>query len=608
MTLTATYSPDDNKLRLYSSTRLDADTYKRVRLYGFQWAPKQQLFYAPAWTPQREDLLLELAGEIGDDDSSLTARAEERAERFEGYQANRAKDADRARAGVAAIVEHIPLGQPILVGHHSERHARADQKRIENGMRKAVKMWETSEYWAQRAAGALAHAKYKELPRVRANRIKTIEADKRRAQRSIKEIMDRRALWESCDSEAKARLFSQVHTVVIRNGNDTWCAWEILREIEGEGRAREGTPLMTWQQVREVLRTGGGATIAHYERWIAHYDNRLTYEKAMLAEQGESALLDKKPRRELLPLLNYRAPGGSITTKNPYRHNEPITYKQVEMTKAAYAAIWTDYKGTRHSLDNSHRFRTALVDCGGKGRDLCAVFLTDSKVHEIPKAEAKAPAPQPEPPAPPAPRPPAPRAAIPETPADIDAMRQALKTGVKVQAVPQLFPTPPELAARVVQLAEILPEHRVLEPSAGTGNLLRAIDAEAAAAGVGIPDKVAIEINAGLISNLARVGVSALKVYEADFLEALPGDFGDGFDRVIMNPPFENGADIKHIQHAAKFLKPGGRLVAICANGPRQAAALRAMAEDWIELPPGSFQSAGTNVNTAIVIIEREAA
>jgi len=37
-----------------------------------------------------------------------------------------------------------------------------------------------------------------------------------------------------------------------------------------------------------------------------------------------------------------------------------------------------------------------------------------------------------------------------------------------------------------------------------------------------------------------------------------------------MNPPFENGADIKHIQHAMKMLKPGGRLVAICANGPRQ--------------------------------------
>ena len=53
--LTATYSPDDNKLRLYASTRLDPETYARVKAAGFKWAPKQQLFVAPMWTPGRED-------------------------------------------------------------------------------------------------------------------------------------------------------------------------------------------------------------------------------------------------------------------------------------------------------------------------------------------------------------------------------------------------------------------------------------------------------------------------------------------------------------------------------------------------------------------------
>ena len=42
-------------------------------------------------------------------------------------------------------------------------------------MRRAVQMWETSEYWKQRAAGALRHAKYKELPAVRHRRIKGLE-------------------------------------------------------------------------------------------------------------------------------------------------------------------------------------------------------------------------------------------------------------------------------------------------------------------------------------------------------------------------------------------------------------------------------------------------
>lgn len=67
----ATYSPDDNKLRLYAASRLDQETYKKVHDAGFRWAPKQALFVAPAWTPGREDVLLSLAGEIEDEDSTL---------------------------------------------------------------------------------------------------------------------------------------------------------------------------------------------------------------------------------------------------------------------------------------------------------------------------------------------------------------------------------------------------------------------------------------------------------------------------------------------------------------------------------------------------------
>ena len=64
--LTATYSPDDNKLRLSSATRLDRDVYDRVKAAGFAWAPKQDQFIASMWTPARADLCIELAGEIGE--------------------------------------------------------------------------------------------------------------------------------------------------------------------------------------------------------------------------------------------------------------------------------------------------------------------------------------------------------------------------------------------------------------------------------------------------------------------------------------------------------------------------------------------------------------
>ena len=74
--INATYSPEDNKLRLYASSRLDTATYERVKAAGFKWAPKQDLFVAPMWTPSREDLCIELADEIGDEDTTLVERAE----------------------------------------------------------------------------------------------------------------------------------------------------------------------------------------------------------------------------------------------------------------------------------------------------------------------------------------------------------------------------------------------------------------------------------------------------------------------------------------------------------------------------------------------------
>ena len=103
VTFTGTYSPDDNKLRLYASRRLDVETYARVKAAGFIWAPKQDLFVAPTWSPLREDLLIDLAGQIDDEDTSLVERAEVRSERFEGYSERRGTEAERARAAVATI-------------------------------------------------------------------------------------------------------------------------------------------------------------------------------------------------------------------------------------------------------------------------------------------------------------------------------------------------------------------------------------------------------------------------------------------------------------------------------------------------------------------------
>lgn len=291
MSMTTTYSPDDNKLRLYSLGRLDKETYQRVHDAGFRWAPKQELFVAPMWTPEREDLLLDLCGEIDDEDKSLVERSEERAERFEDYSSSRAKDADVARAGVSAITDNIPLGQPILVGHHSERHARKDAERIENGMRKAVKMWKQSEYWTQRAKGAIRHAKYKERPDVRARRIKGIEADKRKLERYKAQYERSLKLWNLPDmtSELALKIAGSDPTrfeLPKKEGDKQ--DWNQLPDAYSalSGHYPNLYVPRTWEEVRDCANRTIPPRIERINRWIKHYENRLVYEKAMLNETG----------------------------------------------------------------------------------------------------------------------------------------------------------------------------------------------------------------------------------------------------------------------------------------------------------------------------------
>jgi hypothetical protein len=295
MSLTATYSPEDNKLRLYSSSRLDKDLYNRVKAAGFKWAPKQELFVAPMWTPGREDLLIELCREIDDEDQTLLDRAEERSGRFEAYSERRSDEAERAQKAVAAIVEHIPLGQPILVGHHSERRARRDVERIDGGMRKSVSLFHTAEYWERRAAAAVSHAKYKERPDVRARRIKSIEADKRKRERSRDESAVWLKLWTECKAEqdkelqkgVALRIAGMCHLQMPRKDGDR----EDFNQQPTAHDALQGSfpNLYAPRFVEEVIDVALDRMpkwIAYAERWIAHYTNRLTYERAMLAASG----------------------------------------------------------------------------------------------------------------------------------------------------------------------------------------------------------------------------------------------------------------------------------------------------------------------------------
>ena len=654
---TATYSPDDNKLRLYSISRLDADTYESVKAAGFRWAPKQQFFVAPMWTPQREDLLMTLCGEIGDEDTSLVQRAEERAERFEDYGESRSKDAERAQSVVNGITANIPFGQPILVGHHSERHARKDAARIDSGIRKAIKMWETAEYWKQRAAGALSHAKYKERADVRHRRIKTIESAKRKETKNIRDAETFLTLWRKDGLTAAQALsianFSHISRCFPLADYPREAPASQYEGAMGLWSALDGG-VITAEQARDIATAAYTRNIAHARRWVEHYDHRLSYERAMIGEQGgiaaETGGEDGKGfivavggrvlvRGEWVTVLRVNKSGGninSVTTNRKYvsvvgieevKDYQAPTVEDVAKMKAATkqpalcnypgegfvvmtAAEWKD-KSEAHSgirvVDKMpdagiHRARFLFSYKSGYSQRT-QVFLSDATQKVAPPlcVEGEPAA------ALPAPQRVQPRAVYeaPQTP-ELDGLRERLSAGVQVVSAPQLFPTPYALATRMVELAHLDIGARVLEPSAGTGAILQALPGVMPFAGQRQTacEVVAVEVNQALASGLVQSGL-AQTVKCADFLQC---DASLGrFDAVLMNPPFVNAEDVKHIMHALTMLKQGGRLVAICANGPRQQAALGPLVSahggTWEALPADTFQESGTSVHAALITL-----
>src|SRR5262245_23260633 len=81
-------------------------------------------------------------------------RQEARKDRLLERAAKAEQEGQAAYAAADRIAKTIPLGQPILVGHHSERGHRADLRRIDRGMRKSIeKQKEANE--ARRRADAV---------------------------------------------------------------------------------------------------------------------------------------------------------------------------------------------------------------------------------------------------------------------------------------------------------------------------------------------------------------------------------------------------------------------------------------------------------------------
>lgn len=162
------------------------------------------------------------------------------------------------------------------------------------------------------------------------------------------------------------------------------------------------------------------------------------------------------------------------------------------------------------------------------------------------------------------------------------------------------FYTPADIAQLVIMSASIRPGDEVLEPSAGRGDI-----AAAAVVAGAVVDCVELDPkNAKFLGEDRRYRT----VIQRDFLQLTPAR---NYDAVIGNPPFAKQADIRHVWHAARCLKDGGRLAFVMSAGVafRQNELTKAfrhfilneMGGTITPLPDNAFKESGTSVNTVLV-------
>ncbi len=372
-----------------------------------------------------------------------------KADRLDGYAANRNRDANAFQNAAREIGQRFEFGQPILTGHHSERRARKDHERMDSNMKRAVKASKLADYWAYRAESVERHANYKNRPAVRARRIKTLLKELREWQRAISDAHHALGLWEKVAARepGEERDKAIKHLAGFGNYSPYFGLWDELRK--GEKTTDEAVEIA-------IQRFTNGINSEYRKRWIEHTLNRLGYETAMLGEiaryddELSAAILQRfcrthgadKPKalktatgwqvtspvplparisdgktielteddwRDLMQSCGYdviaNQPRQSKRTTLPllnidtdehlthhYRNNDGVDkHPVIHMTKEDYK--WnTKRDNTRiyASLCGQYRFRAVFVPHATKM--FCgawkAVFLTDSKAHPKPKAPA----------------------------------------------------------------------------------------------------------------------------------------------------------------------------------------------------------------------------
>jgi len=290
----ATYSPEDNKLRLYIG-RVPRDEYEKLRAEGWKALYKQREAgggdFVATWTPERRDTALKYSGGfIADEDMGPAERAADRAERFSGYR-------DKREGEAVGHADRFDAG-PQAHGYQSEARAERAAKRHDRIADRAGDQWGKAEYWQRRTSGVISHALHLSSPGVRMGRIKTIEAELRGVEKTRAEWAEKWRAWQkvaamtdAAEQTKRAEILSgygySSHEYTHPHNGRKGSLWSFLREdaadrITGAEActlyfpAHHNPDAPEWEQGRLA-------------DWVNHYKLRLAYENQMIEAAGGRA-------------------------------------------------------------------------------------------------------------------------------------------------------------------------------------------------------------------------------------------------------------------------------------------------------------------------------
>ena len=232
----ATYNITNDKLKIWFDDRLSPEDYARAKAARFTYWHGSKCFCAK-WNTEAEDFIKSYGIEIKEDDAP--DNIESRVERFAGYAEDAAESAESS-------ANYLESGKA-----NTERRQRL-------AIASQDKSLSLAEHWTRRIANSIRHAQYKERPDVIARRIKGLEKDLRKM-------------------EKRTRLSINPYNYILKDSEGRPVRNEKGQLKLDKESLEAAKPQLQAEQAPEIERS---------KRWVAHIEQRLQYERAMLEAAG----------------------------------------------------------------------------------------------------------------------------------------------------------------------------------------------------------------------------------------------------------------------------------------------------------------------------------